>query len=113
MNEEPTMNVTNAAVLKPAWWSPWLTVFYVDTINQMAFDIFDRRGVHPWHIRELVHPSDEYVGIKCRIPRRKITQFLYSMVELRKLILLNHPGYDEFCHDIIYDTFESVRECSW
>lgn len=106
MNEEPIerIDITNAALQYPKWWNPWVRVFYIDLPNVLSLDIFKRNNLHPWGFEKLDDKKKPYIGMCCRIRKKRIVDFFHCMVELRKLILMSgHNDYDSFCQDIIGD----------
>lgn len=104
MDEMESIEITNAALQYPKWWKPWVEVIYIDTPQLLSFDIFERHGLRPWHIKITDNDKIPYVGILCNISKKRIIDFFKSMADLRKLILMcGHNDYDEFCAQFIND----------
>ena len=113
MNEEPIerVDITNAAIQYPKWWKPWVEAIYIDVPKLLSFDIFERNGLHPWGIKILDNEEIPYVGVICKINKKKALSFFKSMSELRKLILMcGHNDYDDFCTQFINDEITESME---
>lgn len=102
MDEIESIEITNAAIQYPNWWKPWINVLYIDTPQLLSFDIFERHGIRPWRIKIADNEQLPYVGIICKINKKRDIDFFHCMVELRKLILMcGHNDYDDFCAQFI------------
>lgn len=104
-DEMENIQITNAVMLNnPKSIIPWCKVVYVDTPKLLAFDLFERRNLHPWGFRKMDNAELPYVGVGCRVWKRELPTFLETMHELRKLILMcGHNNYDDFCAEIFKD----------
>lgn len=104
MDDIEKVDITNAALELPKRWIPWVDVIYIDTPSLLSFDIFERNGIRPWGIKITDNPSLPYVGVLCKIRKKRLVDFLHCMDELRKLVLMcGHNDYDEFCKQCIND----------
>lgn len=111
MDDIERVDIINAGIETPRWWKPWVTAFYIDVPNMLAFDIFERYNLKTWGFEKLDNKELPYIGVYCRIWKWHIVDFFKCMVELRKLILMcGHNDYDDFCNEVIGSDMEDALE---
>ena len=104
MDDIERVDITNAALELPKRWIPWVDVIYIDVPNLLSLDIFKRNGLRPWGMKVADNPERPYVGVLCKIRKKRLVDFLHCMAELRKLVLMcGHNDYDDFCKQYIND----------
>ena len=97
-----TIEIYNAMCINPSRWKPWHTFVYIDSVQYLADNIFERRGIRPWGWKELPAIDSGYTAIVCRIRKRSLEDFLMAMEELqRKMIICGYNDYEAFCRKII------------
>lgn len=104
MDEIRKVDITNSAIVTPRRWIPWVEVIYIDVPNLLSLDIFKRNRLRPWAMKVTDNHNIPYVGVLCKIRKKRLVDFLHCMDELRKLVLMcGHNDYDEFCNQYIND----------
>ena len=104
MDDIERVDITNAVLEIPKRWIPWVDVIYIDVPNLLSLDIFKRNGIRPWGMKVTDNPELPYVGVLCKIRKKRLVDFLHCMAELRKLVLMcGHNDYDDFCKQCIND----------
>lgn len=73
---------------------------YLDTGEYLSDRIFAEKGLWVSTGIELIHESNGYRIIFCRIFRWQKKKFLQAMEELsRRMPLMGHPDYDSACRE--------------
>lgn len=97
-----TIEIFNAVCVNPSRWKPWHTFIYIDSVQYLADNIFEKYGIHPRGWREMPAIDSAYSAIRCRIRKRSLSDFLMAMEELqRKMIICGYSDYEAFCRKII------------
>lgn len=111
MDDIERVDITNAALEFPKRWIPWVDVIYIDVPHLLSLDIFKRNGIRPWGMKVTDNPELPYVGVLCKIRKKRLVDFLHCMAELRKLVLMcGHNDYDDFCKQYINDDIGESAE---
>ena len=104
MDDIEKVDITNAVLELSKLWIPWVDVIYIDVPNLLSLDIFKRNRLRPFGMKVTDNPKLPYVGVLCKIRKKRLVDFLHCMDELRKLVLMcGHNDYDDFCKQYIND----------
>ena len=98
--EKETIEIYNAFAWNKRWWQWWYTVTYVDSRDFKADNIFERHGVGAKFLADFEKPDCDYIIVTAKIPTKQFDEFLASMDELQKLMIISGDlDYEEFCRD--------------
>lgn len=99
--EKKSIEIYNAFALEKRWWQWWYTVVYIDTKDYKADNILERHGVRAKSINEFEKSECDYVIETAKIPAKQFVEFLISMDELQKLMIISgFLDYEEFCREV-------------
>ena len=99
--EKESIEIYNAMAWAKHWWQWWYTVTYVDTKGYKADYIFDRHGVKAKFLNDFAKPDCDYIIVTAKIPAKQIGEFLESMHELQRLMLISgNLEYEAFCREV-------------
>lgn len=101
MEDKEAIEIYNAYCVNPKRWKPWYTFFYVDCPQYLADNIFQKHGIKPIILKERWTEDGKYVAIFVIIKKRHMDEFLQSMYELqRNMIICGYSDYEKFCRSL-------------
>ena len=67
---------------------------FFDTTPYLADQLFIRHKVRVWFDKEFAREGSPYIAVLCHVRRRDVPQFLATLKELKKsMMLCGHPEY--------------------
>ncbi len=97
---DKTIELYNVFGVMPKRWHLWITFYYIDCPQYLSFRIFDRNGVKPFLFRFSDLADGKYIGVLCRIPKKRLDDFLVCMEELQRVMYIcGYSDYEKFCRE--------------
>ena len=78
---------------------------FIDTKEYLADALFIKNRVRVWFQKEAHKSNTDFIVVFCKVKKCDTKKFLETLEELKKkMILLGHSGYQNFCKEF-YENF--------
>ena len=105
------IDIYNAWAVGVAWWRRKVTFVYIDTPDHKADNLIDKRGIRVRYLDDAFKDGEPYYVCACRVPKKRLVDFLDAMYELQNVMLIcGYHDYEEYCNTVREMMFERLTE---